>query len=109
MGHDVIFAVPVVDERLENLNLLTGNLAPAKSPDQFLALAAEHAAGDDFDPSVMGFFPYDFHEDDILAAREPGRMAAIADASAGDPGSVCRRKGSDAGLVFAGFCIDSNL
>jgi hypothetical protein len=31
--------------------------------DQLLALATEHAAGDDFDPAVLRLFPDDFHDD----------------------------------------------
>ena len=49
--HDVVFAEAVVDERLEDLHLLPGDLRAAQPADQLLALAAEHAAGDDFDPA----------------------------------------------------------
>src|SRR5438094_323020 len=49
---DLIFAEAVVDERLEDLNLLAGDLRATQPADQLLALAAEHAAGDDFDPAV---------------------------------------------------------
>src|SRR5262249_8190990 len=52
MRGDVRIAIPVVDDRLEDLNLLTGDLRAAKAADQLLALAAEHAAGNDFDPAV---------------------------------------------------------
>ena len=49
---DVIVAVAIVDERLEDLDVLAGDLRAAQPPDQLLALAAEHAAGDDLDPAV---------------------------------------------------------
>jgi hypothetical protein len=48
---DVVVAVAIVDGRLENLHLLPGNLRAAHATDQLLALAAEHAAGDDLDPA----------------------------------------------------------
>jgi hypothetical protein len=50
---DVIVAVAVVDERLEDLDLLPGDLRAAQPPDQLLAFSAEHAAGDDLDPASM--------------------------------------------------------
>ena len=59
--HDVILAEPVVDERLEDLDLLAGDLGPPQPADQLLALAAEHAAGDDFNPPVMRLFANDVH------------------------------------------------
>jgi hypothetical protein len=49
--HDVVFAEAVVDERLEDLDLLLGDLRPTQPADQLLALAAEHAAGHDLDPA----------------------------------------------------------
>src|SRR6185437_14906487 len=49
---DVVFAVAVVDPRLEDLHLAPGNLRPAQPADQLLALAAEHAAGNHFDPAA---------------------------------------------------------
>src|SRR6185503_1647816 len=51
---DVVLAVAVVDPRLEDLHLALGNLRPAQPADQFLALAAEHAPGNDLDPSAAG-------------------------------------------------------
>ena len=45
---------PIVEDRLENLHLLAGDLRAAQPADQLFALAAEHAAGDDFDPAVGG-------------------------------------------------------
>src|ERR1051326_2162290 len=51
---DVIDAVAVVDARLEDLDLALGDLRAAQPADQLLALAAEHAAGDHFDPAGAG-------------------------------------------------------
>ena len=51
---DMAVAVAVVDERLEDLDLLLRDLCAAQPADELLALAAEHAAGDDFDPPVLG-------------------------------------------------------
>src|SRR5439155_14661973 len=53
---DVGVAVAVVDERLEDLDLLPGDLRAPQPSNQLLALAAEHAAGDDFDPPMLRFF-----------------------------------------------------
>ena len=50
---DVIVAVAIVDERLEDLDSLAGDLRAAQAADQLLALAAEHAAGDDLNPARM--------------------------------------------------------
>ena len=47
----MVVAVAVVDRRLEDLDLAPGDLGAAQPADQLLALAAEHAAGDDFDPA----------------------------------------------------------
>ena len=52
--HDVIVGVAGVDRRLEDLDLLAGDLRAAQPADQLLALAAEHAADDDFDPALIG-------------------------------------------------------
>src|SRR5207248_1986643 len=49
--HDVVVAIAIVDEWLEDLDLLPRDLRPAQAPNQLLALAAEHAAGDDLDPA----------------------------------------------------------
>ena len=43
-------------ERLEDLDLLPGDLRAPQPADQLFALAAEHAAGDDFDPAVLRLF-----------------------------------------------------
>ena len=48
--------------RLEDLHFLTGDLSAPQAPDELLALAAEHAAGDDFDPSSPKLFPDDVHD-----------------------------------------------
>ncbi len=43
--------VAIVDDGLEDLDPLPGDLRAAQAADQLLALAAEHAAGDDLDPA----------------------------------------------------------
>ena len=50
-----------VDHRLENLHPLAGNLRAAKPADQLFALAAEHAADDDFDPALVELVSDDVH------------------------------------------------
>ena len=45
---------PVIDRRLKNLRALAGYLSAAYPADQLFALAAEHAAGDNFDPPAPG-------------------------------------------------------
>ena len=60
-GLRVIVAEALVDGRLEDLHLLPRYLRTAQPPDQLLALAAEHAAGDDLDPAVMRCLADDFH------------------------------------------------
>ena len=49
--HDVLLAVAPVDDRLEDLDPLARDLRAPQPADQLLALAAEHAAGDHFDPA----------------------------------------------------------
>src|SRR5262249_40558982 len=61
MGDDAVVAVAVVEQRLEDLDLLPGNLRPSQPANELFALAAEHAAGDDFDPPVFGGFADDLH------------------------------------------------
>jgi hypothetical protein len=51
MRNDVLIRIPQVDRGLEDLNLLPRDLRPAQPANQFLALAAEHRAGYDFDPA----------------------------------------------------------
>ena len=58
---DVVVRVPRVDRRLEDLHPLAGNLRAAQPADQLLALAAEHAADDDFDPALIGLVTDDVH------------------------------------------------
>ena len=53
---DVVLREAVVEPRLEDLDLLARDLGPAHAADELLALAAEHAAGDDFDPALIGDF-----------------------------------------------------
>ena len=50
---DVIVGIAPVDHRLEDLHLLAGNLGAPQPADELLALAAEHAADDDFDPALV--------------------------------------------------------
>ena len=59
--HDVVVGVPVVELRLEHLHLLPRDLGAAHAPDELFALAAEHAAGDDFDPTLVGLSADDVH------------------------------------------------
>jgi hypothetical protein len=54
----VIVGVPPVDDRLEDLYFLAGNLGAAQSADELLALAAEHAADDDFEPALARLSHY---------------------------------------------------
>jgi len=61
MRDDVILAVTVVDERLEDLHLLFRDLRAPQPADQLFALAAEHAADDDFDPPVFRPAANDLH------------------------------------------------
>src|SRR4029453_3025991 len=51
MADDMVFGVPRVHARLEDLDLLAGDLGPADAAGELLALPAEHAAGDDPDPA----------------------------------------------------------
>ena len=46
----LVVGVSGIDARLEDLDLLAGDLGTADAADELLALAAEHAAGDDLDP-----------------------------------------------------------
>ena len=50
---DVILGVAGVDGGLEDLDPLPGDLGAAQPADQLLALAAEHAADDHFDPAAV--------------------------------------------------------
>jgi hypothetical protein len=50
----VIGCVSGVHGGLENLHPLPGNLRAAQAADQLFALAAEHAADDDFNPTRIG-------------------------------------------------------
>src|SRR5262249_56670110 len=47
---------------VEHLALLLGDLRAAQAANELLALAAEHAAGDDFDPAVLGLLADDLHQ-----------------------------------------------
>ena len=57
----VIGGVAGVERRFEDLHLLTRDLRTAKPADQLLALSAEHAADDDFDPALVGWIPHYIH------------------------------------------------
>src|SRR3954462_7945609 len=51
MRNDVIVGIALIDAGLEYLYALARNLRATQTADQFFALAAEHWAGDDFDPA----------------------------------------------------------
>ena len=51
MRHDVIGRVAGIDGGLEDLHALPRDLRAAQAADQLFALAAEHAADDDFNPA----------------------------------------------------------
>ena len=53
----MVVGVAGVERGLEDLDLLAGDLRAAQPADQLLALAAEHAADDDFDPALVGCVP----------------------------------------------------
>jgi hypothetical protein len=50
----VRFREAIVDGRLEHLHATLRDLGAAQTADDFLTLAAEHAADDDFDPPGRG-------------------------------------------------------
>jgi len=52
--NDVVFSKAVIDLGFEDLDFPFRDLGPAEPSNQFLALAAEHAAGDHFDPTGIG-------------------------------------------------------
>ena len=49
-----------VDDRLEDLHALAGDLGAAQAANQLFALAAEHATDDDLDPA-LGWLSDDIH------------------------------------------------
>ena len=51
---DLCLGEPVVERRLEDLHPLPRDLRATQPADELFALAAEHAAGDDFDPPEGG-------------------------------------------------------
>jgi hypothetical protein len=53
MTDDVADVVAVVDARLHDQRALPRDLCAAKSPDELLALAAEHRAADDLEPPAV--------------------------------------------------------
>jgi hypothetical protein len=61
--HDVVHRIPRIERRLEDLHLLPRDAGPAQAADQFLALPAEHAADDDFNPALNGL------SDDVHKSR----------------------------------------
>jgi hypothetical protein len=54
VGSNRGLTVPSINAVLEDLNLLSGNLGAAKTTEQLLSFAAEHAATDDFNPTTAG-------------------------------------------------------
>ena len=63
--HDVVVGIARVDGRLEDLDFLAGDARAAQTADQLLALAAEHAADDDFNPTLDGL------SDNVHRSRKP--------------------------------------
>ena len=61
MRHDMVVAEAVVENRLEDLHFLPRNLDAPQPANELFALAAEHAAGDDFDPAALRLFSDDVH------------------------------------------------
>jgi hypothetical protein len=51
MGDDVVVRVTFIDPRLEDLDTLAGDLGAAEPPNQLFALAAEHGAANNLDPT----------------------------------------------------------
>ena len=49
---DVVLRVAGIDRRFEDLDFLSGDAGAAQAADQLFALAAEHAADDDFNPAL---------------------------------------------------------
>ena len=58
----MVLAEAIVENRLEDLHFLTCDLSAAQSADELLALPAEHAPGDHFDPPSPKLFPDDVHD-----------------------------------------------
>src|SRR5690606_3514432 len=52
VAHHIAFVVAGVGAWLEDAHALFGELRPAQPADQFLGLAAEHAAADHLDPAL---------------------------------------------------------
>ena len=72
---DVVLRVAIVELRLEDLHPLAGDLRPADAADQLLALPAEHAAGDHFDPALIGPAADNVHRESPLLLVPPARSA----------------------------------
>src|SRR5262245_15995519 len=62
MRNDVLIRITQIDCGLEYLDLLPRDLRPAQTADQFLALAAEHRAGDDFYPARVARLTFQFFD-----------------------------------------------
>src|SRR5262245_34880298 len=60
MRNDVLIRITQIDRGLEYLDLLSRDLRPAQTANQFLALAAEHRAGDDFYPTRVARLTFQF-------------------------------------------------
>src|SRR5262249_13318751 len=56
---DVTGRITLIDDRFEDLHALAGNLRTAQSPDQFLALAAEHRSTNYLNPAQIA--PHRIH------------------------------------------------
>src|SRR5262245_60905901 len=58
--NDVLIRIAQIDRWLEYLNLLSRDLRPSETANQFLALAAEHRPGDDLDPARIARMTFQF-------------------------------------------------
>jgi hypothetical protein len=75
VGDDMAVAEAVVHQRLEHLHPLAGNLDPPQPADELFALPAEHAAGDHFDPPVLGLLA-NLH---VMLELQDCRIAGLQD------------------------------
>ena len=87
---DGVVRVPRVDHRLEDLHPLAGNLRAAQPADQLLALAAEHAADDDFDPALIGLVTNYVHDLKLPAYGSASRPRQILAGFRADANHVAR-------------------
>src|SRR4030095_7351518 len=74
---DMVLAEAIVENRLEDLHFLTCDLSASQSADELLALPAEHAPGDHFDPPSPKLFPDDVHDLTASCSRAQRRGPSI--------------------------------